>query len=78
MGFNEDGSPSDWYGGQVQFRGSLAVDQASKELKLKLEKPIMGPSTQLARRFGSKPFSSTIGDGLFYGGIGPSLTGSMG
>lgn len=56
MGFDEDGTPGDWYGGQVQFRGSLilvAMD-SSKELKLRLEKPTIGPSTQFTRRFGSK------------------------
>ncbi|RXW24663.1 hypothetical protein EST38_g1142 [Candolleomyces aberdarensis] len=54
MGLDQDGTPSDWYGGQVQFRGTLTVPADSKELKLRLEKPTMGPSTQFARRFGSK------------------------
>ncbi|RXW15104.1 hypothetical protein EST38_g10750 [Candolleomyces aberdarensis] len=54
MGFNKDGSPSEFYGGQVQFRGTLSLPRDAKEPTLKLEAPTLGPSTQFGRRFGSK------------------------
>ncbi|KAJ2927622.1 hypothetical protein H1R20_g9471, partial [Candolleomyces eurysporus] len=54
MGFNKDGSPSEFYGGQVQFRGTLFLPRDAKEPTLKLEAPTLGPSTQFGRRFGSK------------------------
>lgn len=54
MGYNNDGSPSYFYGGQVQFRGTLSLPRGAKIPILKLEAPTLGPSTQFGRRLGSK------------------------
>ncbi|KAJ3508329.1 hypothetical protein NMY22_g16648 [Coprinellus aureogranulatus] len=54
MGYEDNGAPSQWYGGRVQFRGTLILQDSTKDLHLKLERPSLGPSTQLTRRFGSR------------------------
>jgi len=58
MGYDDDGSPGSWYGGKVQFRATLWNDgpKANEILRVRLEKPTLGPSNQLTRRFGSKAF----------------------
>ena len=58
LGFNADGTLARRYGGKVEFRGAVWVTGTGQnsELKVRLERPTLGPSTQLARRFGSKNF----------------------
>ncbi|KAJ3541918.1 hypothetical protein NMY22_g3700 [Coprinellus aureogranulatus] len=57
MGYNEGGQPTEWYGGQVQFRAVLHhAPLVPGKFILKLERPVIGPSSQLTRRFGSKHF----------------------
>lgn len=69
MGYEEDGTPSSWYGGKVQLRGTLVVQDGSGDIQLQLERLSLGPSTQLTRRFGSRhlfrvklPQSSKVGN----------------
>ncbi|EAU84823.2 RNA-directed RNA polymerase [Coprinopsis cinerea okayama7 len=53
LGFDENGQWTGEYGGKVEFRGSLHHDPFTG-FRVRLERPTLGPSTQLARRFGSK------------------------
>ncbi|KAF6762282.1 RNA dependent RNA polymerase-domain-containing protein [Ephemerocybe angulata] len=52
MGYEPDGLPSAWYGGKIQFRGVLHLSKPG-EFSLKIEKPTLGPSCEISRRFGS-------------------------
>ncbi|EAU84841.2 hypothetical protein CC1G_00360 [Coprinopsis cinerea okayama7 len=51
MGFDRDGTRNSWHGGKVIFRASLHEYQG--HCRLKLDRPELGPSTNVTRRFGS-------------------------
>lgn len=56
MGYKDDGSPSENYGGQVHFRGILGHCKTSGKFTVDLEEATIGPSYLFSRRFGSKSF----------------------
>lgn len=60
LGFDEEGNPLSWHGGQIHFRGTLrdVSPKGSKQIAygIVLERAELGSSDQFARRFGSKNF----------------------
>lgn len=71
LGCNEKSSflendPS-WHGGKVHFHCKLTKPPEQNTLKLTLEKPYLGPSSRMTRRFGSDRFIRVkIASNIFY------------
>lgn len=71
LGCNEEAPPlkdsPSWYGGKVHFCCKLIQEKSGKAFSLVLEKPYLGPSSRMTRRFGSDKFIRVkIAQSLFY------------
>ncbi|KIY74038.1 hypothetical protein CYLTODRAFT_416311 [Cylindrobasidium torrendii FP15055 ss-10] len=54
LGGYQESPGHNWYGGKVVYRGKMRYINGGANFKVELDKPELGPSTRITRKFGSK------------------------